>query len=48
VVDDDTYSAALAELAGIANAAITQSQREMRASPVLQYSGVAVSRAALR
>jgi hypothetical protein len=43
VVDDDTYSAVLAELDGIANAAMTQSEREVRASPVLQYSSVAVS-----
>lgn len=43
MVDDDTYSAALAELDGIANAAMTQSEREMRASPVLKYSSVAVS-----
>jgi hypothetical protein len=48
VVDGEPYSAVLAELDSIANAAMTQSEREKRASPVLQYSGFAVSRAALR
>lgn len=43
MVNGDTYSTALTELDGIANAAMTQSEREMRANAVLQYSGVAVS-----
>jgi hypothetical protein len=33
--DDDAYSETLAELDSIANAAMTQYEREMRARPVL-------------
>jgi len=43
LVDDDTYTAVLAELDGIANAAMTQSQREMRAQPVLAQNGLSSS-----
>jgi hypothetical protein len=35
MVDKDTYSAALTELDSIANAAMTEAQREMRAAPLL-------------
>jgi hypothetical protein len=43
LVNDDTYTVALAELDGIANAAMTQSQREMRAKPVLAQTGLSSS-----
>jgi hypothetical protein len=43
LVDDDTYTVALAELDGIANAAMTHSQREMRAQPVLAQNGLSSS-----
>jgi hypothetical protein len=43
LVDDDTYTVALAELDGIANAAMTLSEREMRARPVLGQTGFGIS-----
>ena len=43
LVDDDTYTVALAELDGIANAAMTESQREVRAQPVLTQTGLSSS-----
>lgn len=46
MADNDTYTATLTELDSIANAAMTEGQREMRATPVLDRSGVDV--AALR
>jgi hypothetical protein len=43
LVDDDTFTEVLAELDGIANAAMTQSQREMRAQPVVAQNGLSIS-----
>jgi hypothetical protein len=42
LVDDDRYSAPLAELDSIANAAMTESEREMRARPVLTQAGLSI------
>jgi hypothetical protein len=41
--DDDAYSKTLAELDSIANAAMTQYEREMRARPVLPQAGLSIS-----
>ncbi len=43
MVDNDMYTATLIELDSIANAAMTGAEREMRAAPVLDRSGVDVS-----
>ncbi len=43
LLDDDTYTVALAELDSIANAAMTESEREMRARPVLTQAGLIIS-----
>jgi hypothetical protein len=43
LVDDDTYTVVLAELDSVANAAMTLSEREMRATPVLTQAGLVIS-----
>ncbi len=42
MVDDDTYTVALVELDSIANAAMTLTEREMRARPVLAQAGLSM------
>jgi hypothetical protein len=43
LANDDAYSNTLAELDSIANAAMTESEREMRARPVLTQAGLSIS-----
>jgi hypothetical protein len=42
LANDDAYSRTLAELDSIANAAMTESEREMRARPVLTQAGLSI------
>jgi hypothetical protein len=43
MADNDTYTATLAELDSIANSAMTEGQRELRAAPVLDKASVHVN-----
>lgn len=43
MADKETYTTTLIELDGIANSAMTEEQREMRAAPVLDRNGVDAS-----